>query len=247
MESPAHFRASVIGHFYGVLPSTLTVAPTGAPGGGIFVTAVNGDGAGEGYAPNRTNGTLGGILPGTNLGSYGRGVNSGNINTAITKYNQTFANNPTAVGQVLISNNLFTLGQLQTLGGVTPKVNPAPINESNNDWLRDLDLSLNWTYKVQERVELQPGVSFFNVMNFANLDPPKNTLSGVHTTGQLPVSGTVNGTSGAQPNSLRVGLGSGAFGLGSPRGLEFSLKTYVLEILTRSRRLCAPPCSCSVD
>jgi hypothetical protein len=36
--------------------------------------------------------------------------------------------------------------------------------------------------------------------------------------------GTANGTSGAQPNSLRVGLGSGVFGLGSPRVLEFSLK-----------------------
>jgi len=41
---------------------------------------------------------------------------------------------------------------------------------------------------------------------------------------QTPVAGTVNGTSGQQPNSLRVGLGSGVFGLGSPRVLEFALK-----------------------
>lgn len=74
-------------------------------------------------------------------------------------------------------------------------------------------------------------MSFFNLMNFANFDPAKNTLSGVlrlagqpGLEAQTPVAGTVNGTSGQQPNSLRVGLGSGVFGLGSPRVLEFSLK-----------------------
>jgi hypothetical protein len=125
----------------------------------------------------------------------------------------------------LLTNGLFNLTQLRQLGAVMPVVNPAPANEANNAWLRDLDLSMNWTYKVKERLQLQPGVGFFNVMNFANFDAPKNTLSGVLSTqGQLPVSGTVNGTSGAQPNNLRIGLGSGVFGLGSPRVLEFSLK-----------------------
>ena len=38
MELPAHFQASVIGHFYSALPTTLTLAPTGTPGG-MFVTA----------------------------------------------------------------------------------------------------------------------------------------------------------------------------------------------------------------
>jgi len=224
MELPAHFRANVIGHFYSALPTTLTLAPTDAPGG-IFVTGVNGDGTGDGYATNGTNGPQGGILPGTNLGSFGRSINGKNINEVINNYNQNFAGNPTPAGQTLISNGLLTLGQLQKLGGVMPVVNSAPANEANNDWLRDLDLSLNWTYKVKEHVELQPGVSFFNVMNFANFDPPKNTLSGVlSTAGQLPVAGTVNGTSGAQPNNLRVGLGSGVFGLGAPRVLEFALK-----------------------
>jgi hypothetical protein len=224
MELPAHFRASVIGHFYSALPVTLTLAPTGAPGG-IFVTAVNGDGTGDGYAPNGTNGTVGGILPGTNLGSFGRGINGSNINNVISNYNQNYAGQPTPAGQVLVSNNLFTVGQLQQLGGVMPMVNPAPANEANNSWLRDFDTSLNWTYKVKERLELQPGVSFFNLMNFANFDTPKNTLSGVLTTaGEPTLAGTVNGTAGQQPNSLRIGLGSGVFGLGSPRVLEFALK-----------------------
>jgi hypothetical protein len=223
-ELPAHFRASVIGHFYSALPTTLTLAPTGTAGG-IFVTAINGDGTGDGNGPNGSNGTLGSILPGTNLGSYGRGINGSNINNVINSYNENFAGNPTPAGQVMISNGLFTLPQLQQLGAVMPMVNQAPPNQANNDWLRDLDASLNWTYKVKERVELQPGVSFFNVMNFANFDAPKNTLNGVlSTAGQSTVAGTVNGTSGQQPNSLRVGLGSGVFGLGSPRVLEFLLK-----------------------
>jgi len=241
MELPEHFRASIIGHFYSALPTTLSVAPTGTPGG-MFVTAFNGDGTGDGYLANGSNGALGGILPGQNLGSYGRGVNGSNINSMITQYNQTYAGQPTPAGQMLITNNLFTLGQLQALGAVMPVVNPAPANEANNGWLRDFDTSLNWTYKVKERLELQPGISFFNIMNFANFDAPRNTLSGVLGTtpyGSTPVQppttsclsptpppqcGIVNGTPGVQPNSLRVGLGSGVFGLGSPRVLEFALK-----------------------
>ncbi|MGA9391338.1 MAG: carboxypeptidase-like regulatory domain-containing protein [Candidatus Sulfotelmatobacter sp.] len=230
MEFPARFRVSVIGHFYSALPQTLTLAPTGTPGG-IFVTAVNGDGTGDGYGPNGTNGSLGGILPGTNLGSFGRGVNGSNINNLISHYNSTYAGNPTPAGTALINAGLFTQIQLRQLGAVMPVVNPAPPDEANNGWLRDFDTSLNWTYKVKERLELQPGVSFFNVMNFANFDAPKNTLSGVLSLAgqpglpaQTPVVGTVNGTSGTQPNSLRLGLGSGVFGLGSPRVMEFSLK-----------------------
>jgi Carboxypeptidase regulatory-like domain len=230
VELPMHFRSSVIGHFYSALPTTLTLAPTGLPGG-MFVTGVNGDGTGDGYGPNGTNGTLGSILPGTNLGSYGRGVDGGNINNAIGRYNQTFAGNPTPSGQALINAGLFTASQLKQLGGVMPVVNSAPAGQANNAWLRDFDFNLNWTYKIKERVEIQPGVSFFNLMNFANFDPPKNTLSGVLSLAgqpglpaQQPVIGAANGTPGQQPNSLRVGLGSGVFGLGSPRVLEFGLK-----------------------
>jgi len=219
MELPGHFRASVIGHFYSSLPITLTLPATGAPGG-MFVTAVNGDGTGDGYGANGTNGTLGSILPGTNLGSFGRGVKGSDISNAINNYNQNFAGKPTPAGQVLISNGLFTLAQLQQLQAVMPTVAAAPANQVTNGWMRDLDLSFNWTYKVKERVELQPGVSFFNVPNFSNYDTPKNALSGI-LNGQ---PGSANGTAGVQPDSLRVGLGSGVFGLGAPRVLEFSLK-----------------------
>jgi hypothetical protein len=188
------------------------------------VTGVSGDGTGDGYGPNGSNGTLGSILPGTNLGSYGRGIDGSNINNVISKYNTAYAGKPTPAGQVLLNAGLFvqngTRNDLTSLGAVMSTVAAAPINEANDSWLRDLDLSFNWTYKIKEYVSLQPGVSFFNLLNFANFDSPKNTLSGVLD----GVSGSVNGTSGQQPNFLRTGLGSGVFGLGAPRTVEFSLK-----------------------
>ncbi|MGO9402270.1 MAG: carboxypeptidase regulatory-like domain-containing protein [Terriglobales bacterium] len=224
MELPAHFKASLIGHFYSPLAQNLTLAPTGAPGG-IFVTDVLGAGTGDGNDANGSNGPLGSLLPGTNFGSFGRSVNPGNINKVISNYNNTYAGNPTPAGQALITAGLFTQGQLVALGGVMPQVSPAPANEAGNAWLRDFDLNFGWTYKIKEKVELEPGVGFFNVMNFVNFDGTKNTLSGVLSlANQTPVVGTANGTPGEQPASNRIGTGSGVFGLGSPRVVEFTLK-----------------------
>src|ERR1700674_235263 len=216
-DLPYSFRLGVIGHFYSPLPVTLTLAPSGNAGG-IFVTDLTGDGTGDGSFA--ANGGGGDVLPGTNIGSFGRGVNASSINTKIQNYNQNFANQPTPAGQVLITNGLFTLGQLQALGGVQQLIPLAPQNEANMAWLRAFDLSLNWIYKIKERVEVQPGVSLFNLMNFANFDGSNNPLSGALT----GTPGSVNGTAGAQPNSNRLGLGSGVFALGSPRVIEFSLK-----------------------
>jgi hypothetical protein len=232
MELPMHFQVSAIGHFYSGLPVTLTLNPTGAPGG-MFVTGVYGDGTGDGYGPNGSNGPSGAILPGTNLGSYGRGINGSNINGVISNYNANYAGKPTPAGQVLINQFGFTQANLTALGAVMPVVNQAPADEANDGWLRDFDTTLSWTYKVKERVSLQPSVSFFNLMNFANFDPAKFQLSGVLSEAAQPAAGiaggasapgTVTSTPGVQPNSLRVGLGSGVFGLGAPRVLEFSLK-----------------------
>jgi hypothetical protein len=82
-----------------------------------------------------------------------------------------------------------------------PLVSPAPANEANDQWLRDFDMSLNWTYKIKERGELQPGVGFFNLFNFANFDGPKNTLSGV-----LSLAGTPAVVGTAQRNARTPAL-----------------------------------------
>jgi hypothetical protein len=227
MDLPFHFRLGIIGHFYSPLPATLTLSPTGNPGG-IFVTDVNGDGTGDGSFSS--NGSLGDVLPGTNIGSFGHAVNQNNINKFITNYNHNFANQPTPAGQALITSGLFSLAQLQTpgFGGVQEVVPSAPVDEAGMGWLRAMDASLSWVFKFKEKVEVQPGVSIFNVMNLANFDGPGLPLSGA-LTGSV---GTLNGTSKMgdgvgyvqQPSSNRLGLGSGVFALGSPRAIEFSMK-----------------------
>jgi hypothetical protein len=223
MDLPFHFRVGAIGHFYSPLPVTLTLSPTGNPGG-IFVTDVTGDGTGDGSFAS--NGSLGDVLPGTNVGSFGYSVNRNNINKAINNYNHADAFQPTPAGQVLINSGLFgatpqqSLAALQSLGAVQQPVPAAPFDEAGMGWLRAFDLSLNWMYKVKDRFVVQPGISVFNVMNFGNFDGPANPLSGVLS----GTSGSVNGTRGRQPGSNRLGLGSGVFALGSPRVMEFSLK-----------------------
>lgn len=214
-DLPAWFRLSLISHFYSPLPVNMELPVTGNPGG-IFTTDVTGDGSGDGSVVYPT----GDLLPGTNLGAFGRSVTPGNINNVIRNYNQNFADQPTPAGQVLIQNGLFTLGQLQDLRGVQQPVPLAPAGQASMGWLRALDVNLSWIYKVKDRVEVQPGVSFFNVANFANFDGPVNPLSGT-LDGSL---GSINGTAGRQPDSNRLGLGTGVFAFGAPRALEFSLK-----------------------
>ena len=217
LDLPYSFNVGVMGHFYSPLPVTLTLPPTGSPGG-IFVTDVTGDGTGD--SNFASSGGRGDVLPGTNLGSFARGVNPSNLNNVIRNYNQNFAGKPTPAGQMLLNDGLFTPAQLQLLGGVPPLISLAPSNAANMAWLNVLDVSLNWVYRFKDRVEIQPGVSLFNAFNLANFDGPTNPLNG-----QLNGNpGSVNGTAGEPPNSNRIGVGSGVFTLGSPRMMEFALK-----------------------
>jgi hypothetical protein len=214
-DLPAWFRLSLIGHFYSPLPVNM-ILPTTGTAGGIFVSDVTGDGSGDGSVIYPT----GDLLPGTNIGAFGRSVNGGNINQTIQNYNQTFADQPTPAGQVLLQNGLFSLTQLQALGAVQQALQPAPSGQANMGWLKTADLKLAWVYKVKEAVSIEPGVSVYNLFNFANFDGPINPLSGV-----LDGSpGSINGTSGKQPASNRLGLGTGVFAVGAPRVFEFALR-----------------------
>jgi hypothetical protein len=223
MDLPYKFRLGLIGHFYSPLPVTPTLSPSGNPGG-IFVTDVTGDGTGDGSFGS--NGGYGDVLPGTGIGSFGRSINASNLNAVIQNYNNSIAAGvPTPAGQTLIQNGMFNLAQLVALGGVQQPVPLAPKNSPNMGWLHAMDLSLNWIYKFRESMELQPGVSFYNVMNFSNVDGPANPLSGVLSGAVGSINGAPNnGTSNEQQPSNHLGLGSGVFALGAPRALEFTLK-----------------------
>ena len=220
-DLPGNFRATMIGHFYSPLPLNLTL-PTTGNAGGIFVSDVTGDGTGDGSIGS--NGGLGDLLPGTNLGAFGRDVSVGSLATRIGNYNNSTAGQVTPAGQVLVANGLMTLNQLQQLGGVQQPLNPVVPGAVGQDWLRAFDFGLSWGYRIKDRFEIRPGVTLYNAFNFANFDgvsaPFSSTLDPLGTV----TPGAPNSTTAPQPSNLRLGLGSGVFGLGSPRVIEFQLK-----------------------
>ena len=233
MDLPAGLQIGVTAHFDSPLPSNVLLPVSGAPGG-IFQTDITGDGTGDGA--NANNRGLGDLLPGTNLGAFGRDFGPGGLNKAITNFNTNLVGQPTPAGQVLISNGLFTLGQLQALGGVIGGSTPtaalpygplqlAPPGAIGQAWLRAFDMNLSWGYKIKEKVELRPGISVFNLFNLSNFDGPAIPFSSI-LNGQV---GSPNGTTsalehGAAGNFLRLGLGSGVNALGAPRAIEWQLK-----------------------
>ena len=225
MDLPAKFRLSLISHFDSPLPSNVTLPVSGLPGG-LFQTDVTGDGTGDGTFGS--NGGAGDLLPGTNVGGFGRSFSVNGLNQKISAFNTNMVGQPTPAGQVLISNGVFTLAQLQALGGVmggqstggTAPLPLAPAGAIGQAWLKTFDLSLSWAYRFKDRLELRPGVSIFNLFNFANFDGPAAPFSTILD----GTPGSPNGTTSPQPNDLRLGLGSGVNALGSPRVVEFSLK-----------------------
>ena len=123
----------------------------------------------------------------------------------------------------LVNNGLFTVSQLQQLGGVAQPVPLAPAGQQNMGSLRSFDLRLSWTYKIEAKshvIQLQPGFGFFNLFNFANFDLPPNALIGALNGS----AGSINGTTAADRITNRVGAGTGVFNLGAPRAMEFGMR-----------------------
>jgi hypothetical protein len=225
MELPWNFRLTAISHLDSPLPSNITVPVSGTPGG-IFISDLTGDGTGDGSAAS--NGGTGDLLPGTDIGSFGRSVNISKLNQLIESFNKNFVGQATPAGNALIQNNLLTLQDLQALGGVIGgdglghinNIQTAPAGAIGQRWLRTFDLGMSWAYKIHEQVELRPGVTIFNVLNLANFDGPAAPFNTVLDGNP----GSVNGTTGGNiPASLRLGLGSGVNAQGAPRAIEFSL------------------------
>jgi hypothetical protein len=208
-EVPYGFRLGIMAHFYSPLSSPAIVGDTGT-GGQIFQTDFTGSGVWSDP------------LPGTKNGAFMRQFGVSGLNAAINNYNATVANQATPAGQVLITNNLFTLAQLQAIGAVAPTLTPAPANQMAFPWLKALDLKLGWRYRIGERLTIEPGVGFYNVFNFANFNLPPGTMSGWLNEGGSSINSVVKGSASAQ--AFRVGAGTGVFALGAPRATEFGLR-----------------------
>jgi hypothetical protein len=210
IELPQAFQLSFITHFGSPLSSSL-FAPSTFGANDLFVTDFTGDG------------TTQDPVPGSRNGSYMRDVHPGGLNAFLANYNSTVANTATPAGQVLISNGLFTLAQLQALGGVAETIDNKKVsNPAGNGWLKTFDLKIGMPIKIGEHFRLEPSASVYNLFNFVNFDVSPSTRLG----SVLDASaGSVNGTPKSDLRvSERATQSSSTFGLGSPRQLEFGLK-----------------------
>jgi hypothetical protein len=219
LDIPYGIRLGFIANIASPLPQTLFLPASDGVSGEIFRTDVTGDGAFGGQSQTGAS-AYGDILPGTNIGSFGRDVKASGLNNIIETYNSNFGNQLTPAGQALVVAGLLSRSQLLQLGADTPAIQGAPADNASLAWLKTFDLTLSRPLKVGDRFVLEPSVSAFNILNFANFDGSGNRLLGVLN----GTAGTVNGTTMAERATNRIGLGSGAFSLGAPRQIQFGLK-----------------------
>ena len=218
MDLPAATRLALTTHWDTAVPLTLFLPQAGTPGE-IFRTDVTGDG------------TVGDVVPGSNVGAFGRSIKASDLNKFISSYNSTSAGQLTPAGQALVSAGLFTSAQLTSLGAVTPTLALAPPGEVGVSPIFTFDMHASWELKVSkvlhalpERVVLEPQIALFNVFNYQNHDPFGNVLSGV-LNGSI---GSANGTTAHGPlgrsNLVTPGSSSGVNWYAVPRQAEFGVK-----------------------
>jgi Carboxypeptidase regulatory-like domain len=230
-DLPKGFRLGVISHLWSPLSTTPTI-PVSSSAGAIYTNDWTGSGTTSEPLPKSVTGgcgTFGGSCDYTtyNVGSFARNLNAGGLNNAINNYNTTIGGIlPTPAGQVLINNSLFTLAQLQALGGVASPAVPVTPGQVNMAWFRGTDMEFSYVGHIKERFTLTPSVSFFNIFNFANFDSAGNALVGTLNGTAGTINGTVSDSNPLSPGPRpdRIGVGSGAFNFGSPRVIEWGLK-----------------------
>ncbi|MHB8639073.1 MAG: TonB-dependent receptor [Candidatus Acidiferrales bacterium] len=218
MDLPFATRFALSSTWKTAIPLTLFLPNSGLPGE-IFRSDVTGDG------------TVGDVLPGTNVGTFGRTVKAGGLNGLISNYNSTAAGKITPAGQALVTAGLFSQAQLVSLGAVTPTVALAPAGNVGVSPLFTFDAHISWLLRPSkvfhafpERVIIEPQIALFNVFNFHNYDPGGNVLSGILGGG----IGQVNGTTAHGPlgrtNLITPGAASGVNWYAVPRQAEFGAK-----------------------
>jgi hypothetical protein len=165
IDFPYATRVSMSSHWATAGALTLLLPNSGQPGE-IFLSDVTGDG------------TVGDVVPGTNVGSFGRGIKPGQINNLINSYNNNSAGQLTPAGQALVGAGLFSGSQLTALGAVEPLLALAPKGQVGMSPRFTFDMYVSWRLhpqklfsRLSERVIVEPQVALFNVFNFQNYDP----------------------------------------------------------------------------
>jgi carboxypeptidase family protein len=228
MDLPLATRFALTTHWYSGAPLTLTLPQSGNPGE-VFLSDVTGDG------------TVGDVVPGSNVGAFGRSIKVSDLNNFISAYNSTSAGQLTPAGQALVSAGLFTQSQLVALGAVTPTLALAPAGQVGVSPVFTFDAHISWEIKLNklfhalpERVVLEPQIALFNVLNYQNFDPFGNELSGVLTGGVGSANGTTKHDQPGCPadqtkctgrtNLITPGSSSGVNWYAVPRQAEFGVK-----------------------
>jgi hypothetical protein len=210
-------RLTMIAQFASPLPLSLYLPQQdgGGVAGEIFRTDATGDG------------TIGDLLI-THLGTPGR-YTTGNVSKVITEYNNALAGKLTPAGVTLVSAGLFSGPQLGALGAVMPTI-------QNNvgatpTWLKTIDLRFSWPLHIGDRFVLEPHANVFNVLNLANFGGAGRQLSGVldASPGTSYNNATVSGVCGnavafCTSRLDRITAGSGTFGIGAPRQIDFGVR-----------------------
>jgi Carboxypeptidase regulatory-like domain len=216
-------QISFLGRFASPLPLTLRFQQTSG-GAEVLVTDSNGDGS------------TGDIIPGSNVGSYMRGISASGLKQFISTYNSTYPNSATTpetpAGVALVNAGVFSLQDLQSIGGVFQPLAAPVVDPAGLSWLKTFDIRLGWEHHLGEHVVIAPSISAFNLFNFANFDLPGNTQSGVLNFGagssspwatQLQPQGTAGGTSPDVSSRInRASVQSNS--VGAQRTIEWGLK-----------------------
>jgi hypothetical protein len=214
-DLPAFFRVGLIGHFYSPLPQNVLFEQSGGGSAGILVTDITGDG------------TIGDPIPGTNIGGFMRNFGPSGLGSVINKYNSTMAGQPTPAGAALVNGGVFTLTDLQAMGGVMQPLATTTPGAVGLSWLKTFDFNIAWVYK-KERFTIEPSVGIFNLFNFANFDIAGNAQGATlafASESPTQTAGTIGGTTASLTSRTnRASLQSGTNALGAPRAIEWGLK-----------------------
>ena len=214
-EVPYGFHFGIVAHFYSPLSSPAIIGSANGTTGQIFQTDFTGSGV------------TSDPMPGTKNGAFMRDFGVSGLNAHINNYNATVAGQATPAGQLLMSSALgsyaFNLAQLQAIGAVAPALSTAPVGQEVFPWLRAFDFNAKWDYRIHERFTIEPSVGFYNLFNFNNSNLPPGTMTGWLNEGAGSINSVVASNPG-QAKIFRVGAGTGVFGLGAPRVIEWGMR-----------------------